>query len=460
MSFGQRISNRNDAKAEIATRLFAAHSASRCEFDLHGHEQGSIVSELVETIVIGGGQAGLALSHHLAQSGREHVILERGRVAERWRSERWDSLHFQFPNWMIRLPGSAYDGSDPDGFSKGDDIVRFISSYAIRNGAPLRCGVNVTGMHQEEGGRLVVQAGSLSMVADNVVIATGPYQLPTLPSCAAHLPASVFQVTASRYVRPSQLPPGGVLVVGSGASGCQIVEDLLLQRRSVYYSLRGHRRVPRRYRGRDFGRWNEEMGLTSRTIDAMPKGFRPPLITGCKGGATVSLRDMFERGVTLLGSLRHVEGARAFFAKDINANLDAGDESFRQSVCAIDAHIRANCIDAPPSGEFFELMAIQPKRVPEVEMIDLHESGISTVIWAIGYGYDFGWINCDVLDAAGVPIQRQGVTTIPGVYFLGLPRMHKVQSAFLWGVGEDAQFIARQIESRRESSRARPGTSQ
>jgi putative flavoprotein involved in K+ transport len=402
--------------------------------------------ELVETIVIGGGQAGLALSYYLAKSGREHVILERGRVAERWRSERWDSLHFQFPNWMIRLPGRAYDGDDPDGFSERDDIVRFISDYAVRNVAPLRCGVNVTGLNRDESGRLVVSAGSMSMAAANVVVATGPYQLPTLPPCAAHLPASVRQITASRYTRPSDLPPGNVLVVGSGASGFQIVEDLLLQGRGVYYSLRGHRRVPRRYRGRDTGRWNEEMGLNNRTVDVLQSGFRPPLVTGYKGGATVDLRDLAERGVTLLGSLQHVEETCVFFATDLNANLDAGDETFRQAVSAIDAHIEANGIDAPPAGEFSDLMAKQPKSLPEIAMLDLNSVAITTVIWAVGYSYDFGWINCDVLDARGAPIQRRGVTAVPGVYFLGLPRMHKVQSAFLWGVGEDAEFLSQHID--------------
>ena len=411
--------------------------------------------EFVETVVIGGGQAGLALSYHLALSGREHVIFERGRVAERWRSERWDSLHFQFPNRMIRLPGCSYDGDDPDGFSERDQIVGFISDYAARNAAPLRCGVNVTGLRQDEDGRLIVSAGSMSMIAANVVIATGPYQLPKLPSYAAHLPAGICQVTANRYTRPSELPPGGVLVIGSGASGCQIAEDLLLQGRRVYYSLRGHRRVPRRYRGRDFGRWDEEMGLTNRTIDELPSGFRPPLVTGYKGGATVDLREMANRGVTLLGSLQHIERACAFFAADLNANLDAGDEAFRQGVRAIDVYIAANGIDAPPCGELSDLMAGQTRRLPEVEMLDLNAAGIASVIWATGYCHDYGWINCDVLDARGAPVQRRGISGVPGIYFLGLPRMHKVQSAFLWGVGEDAEFLTRHIASRRDVSRGR-----
>lgn len=408
--------------------------------------------EFVETIVIGGGQAGLALSYHLVQRRREHVIFERGRVAERWRSERWDSLYFQFPNWMMRLPGHVYEGDDPDGFSERDTVVRFISDYAVQNAAPVRCGVNVTGLRRTEDRRLLVQAGATSMVAVNVVVATGPYQLPMLPPCAARLPAGICQVAASRYTRPSELPAGGVLVVGSGASGCQIVEDLLLKGRRVYYSLRGHRRVPRRYRGRDFGRWNEEMGLTDRTVDMIPPGFRPPLVTGYKGGVTVDLHGMAQRGVTLLGSLQDVQGNRIFLATDLNANLEAGDEAFRQAVRSIDAYIEAVGIDAAPAGEFNEVLHRQPARLPEMEVLDLHDAGIGTVIWALGYGYDFGWIDCDVLDARGAPVQQRGITTVPGLYFLGLSRMHKVKSAFLWGVGEDAEFLAQHIERRSDIS--------
>ena len=410
------------------------------------------VPELVETIVIGGGQAGLAISHHLAERGREHVIFERGRVAERWRSERWDSLCFQFPNWMIRLPGQAYEGDDPDGFSERDEVVRFIASYAARNAAPIRCGVNVTGLRPAEDGRLLVQTGSTVTAAANVVVATGPYQLPMLPPCAARLPAGICQITASRYTRPSELPPGGVLVVGSGASGCQIVEDLLLQGRSVHYALRGHRRVPRRYRGRDFGRWNEEMGLTNRTVDMVPQGFRPPLVTGFKGGFTVDLRGMAQRGVTLTGSLQDIQGNRVFLAPDLNANLEVGDQAFRQTVESIDAHIDAVGIDAPPPGELDEVLRSQPSDLPEIEVLDLRDAGIGTVIWALGYGYDFGWIDSSVLDPRGTPVQKRGVTAVPGLYFLGLPRMHKVKSAFLWGVGEDAEYLAQQIERRSDVS--------
>ncbi len=404
--------------------------------------------EHVETIIIGAGQAGLAMSHHLRQRGSEHVILERARIAERWRSERWDSLHFQFPNWMMRLPGHAYAGGDRDGFMHRDGVVDFIASYALRIAAPVRCGVNVEALRLTDTGRFRVEAGSMTMEANNVVVATGPYQAPRIPEASARIPAAIRQVTANRYTNPSELPPGGVLVVGSGASGCQIAEDLLRQGRSVHYALRGHRRVPRRYRGRDFGQWDEEMGLTNRTVDQIPQGFRPPLVTGFQGGHTVDLRGMASRGATLLGSFHDVQDGRAYFAADLNATLDAGDASFRETLHSIDRHIDAERIAAQPSGEGEATLGMHGGALPEVPAVDLIEAGISTVIWALGYSYDFAWINCPVFDSKRAPSHRSGVTAVKGFYFLGLPRLHKVKSAFLWGVGEDAERLAEHIVSR------------
>ncbi|MBV9565173.1 MAG: NAD(P)-binding domain-containing protein [Bradyrhizobium sp.] len=407
--------------------------------------------EHIETIVIGGGQAGLAMSYHLARVGQQHVVLERGRVAERWRSERWESLAFQFTNSLLCLPGHAYSGDAPDGFMGREGIARFITDYAVGIAAPLRCGISVTSVRATDRGRLLVQAGQETMEAANVVIATGPYQLPSTPPCSGSFPGAIHQVTANRYTRPSDLPPGSVLVVGSGGSGCQIVEDLRDGGREVFYAVRRHRRWPRRYRGRDVGRWIEETGMTNVTGDGMPpewRHFRAPLITGVRGGHTIDLRRMAREGVRLLGSLLDVGDGRLRIANDLNANLAIGDETFVQFVRTIDDFIEARGIDAPAEEGFDSYLRRTPEALPETDTLDLRDARISTVIWATGYRYDFQWIECPVFDLQGAPEQRRGVTKVPGLYFLGLPRMHKVKSAFLWGVGEDAEYLADHIAAR------------
>jgi putative flavoprotein involved in K+ transport len=401
--------------------------------------------ESTETIVIGGGQAGLAMSYHLILLGRPHVVLERGRVAERWQSERWDSLAFQFPNSMLRLPGHAYSGNAPDGFMGRDGVTRFITDYAMKIAAPLRCGVAVTSVRPTDQGRFLVQAGQHTMEAANVVVATGPYQLPSIPSCSGSFPSAAFQVTANRYTRPSDLPPGRVLVVGSGGSGCQIVEDLRDGGREVFYAIRRHRRMPRCYRGRDYGVWIEESGITDIAGDRLPPDFKAPLITGVRGGHTIDLRQIANKGVTLLGSLLDVSDGRLRIADDLNANLKAGDETFVQFARTIDDFIERKGISAPVEEGFDPYLCQTPKALPEVDTLDVRDTNITTVIWATGYRYDFGWIDCPVFDKQGAPQQRRGVTGLRGLYFLGLPRLHKLKSSFLWGVGEDAEYLANHI---------------
>jgi len=419
--------------------------------------------ESVETIVVGGGQAGLAMSYHLARRGREHIVLERGRVAERWRSERWDSLAFQFQNAMLRLPGHAYAGDDNDAFMGREGVTRFITDYAVRIAAPLQCGVGVTSLHRTDRGRLAVQAGQAVLEAANVVVATGPYQLPSVPPCSVRLSPSIHQATASRYTRSSDLPPGNVLVVGSGGSGCQIAEDLHEAGRGVFYAVRRHRRMPRRYRGHDLGWWLERSGMTEITGERMPpewRDSRAPLLTGVRGGRTVDLRQIAREGITLLGSLVDVVDGRLHFAADLNANLKTGDETFVQFVRTLDDFIERNGIAAPPEEGFDPYLREAPDALPEIDILDPRAANITTVVWATGYRYDFGWIDCPVFDARGAPVQQRGVTAVRGLYFLGLPRMHKVKSAFLWGVGEDAEYLADHILARggaRQEQEPSPG---
>ena len=414
-----------------------------------------------ETVIVGGGHAGLALSYHLGRLGRPHVILERGRVAERWRSERWDSLMFQFPNWSLRLPGHEYRGSDPDGFATRDEVIAFIERYRELVDAPVRTGVRVDRVRPMDGGfRLETTEGPIEAV--NVVVATGPYQEPVLPAVRHALPTGVVQVHASGYRNPAQLPAGTVLVVGSGASGCQIVEDLLAAGRTVYLSLGRHRRYPRRYRGRDMFWWMERIGALDQTLEERPEAReRPnPLVTGVGGGHEIDLRDYAAAGVTLLGHLVDVTGSRLHLADDVAALLAAGDESVGVFTRAVDAYIARSGLAAPveappPVGVLRAASPTSAAPTASIRDLDLAAAGITSVVWATGFRRDFGWIDAPVFDERGEPIHRRGVTGCEGLYFLGLPWLHKLKSSVLCGVGDDAAHLADHIAA--GAPRTRPG---
>lgn len=411
--------------------------------------------ERVDTVIIGGGQAGLAASYYLGELGCAHVILERQRVAERWRSERWDSLTFQFPNWAMKLPGYPYSGADPDGFAPRDEVVRFIESYAAVIRAPVRCGVAVTSLRQRPASeRFQIETEDGEIEAANVVIATGPYQKPSVPHAMEHAMRGFFQVHSSRYRSPAQLPDGAVLVVGSGNSGCQIAEDLLRSGRYVYLAVGTHRRAPRRYRGRDCTWWQFALGEFDQTTDKRPTKRTARLLTGVDGGRDMDLRRLGLDGVVLLGHVRSAQEGKIALAPDLVTSLAGGDAWFVEFLKSADEYARKNGLELPDDDRPLEPLP-DPKEVsaPILEL-DLKAAGVSTVIWANGFSYDFAWIHLPIFAEIGnpsrqEPIHQRGVTAIPGLYFIGLPWLSKLKSSLMAGAGEDAAFIAEHIAYRK-----------
>jgi putative flavoprotein involved in K+ transport len=406
------------------------------------------VTERVETLIVGGGQAGLALSYYLRGRGCEHLILERARVAERWRSERWDSLTFQFPRWSIRLPGLDYRGGDPEGFAPRDEVVRFLDAYRAHIRAPVREGVAVRAVTRPTyGARFRIETDAGTYEAANVVAATGPYQAPLVPPPGAALPPDIAQVHSSRYRNPAALPEGAVLVVGSGASGCQIVEDLLEAGRVVHLSVGRHRRVPRRYRGRDVFWWIDRMGALDQTLAERPdaRDTPNPLVTGAHGGHDIDLRAYARAGVTLHGHLRGARDARLFFEDDVALQIARGDEGMTAFARAADDWALREGLGPPREDERMDRPAAASGFVSPTAL-DFRDAGIAAVVWATGFRPDFGWIHLPVLDAGGDAAHRLGATACAGFYFLGLPWLSKLKSSVLCGVGEDAERIAAALE--------------
>lgn len=403
--------------------------------------------ETVETLIIGGGQAGLAISFHLSRLQRPHLILERGRVGERWRSERWDGLHFQTPNALVRLPGLDFPHADPDAFATAAQIADYLEGYAAAIPAPVRCGVAATALRAADGGGFVAQTGAGSIWAANVVAATGPYQRPIFPDFLAETP-DILQLHSSQYRAPSGLPDGAVLVVGAGASGAQIADELMQAGRQVYFSVSRHRRAPRRYRGRDHVWWWGEIGMLDTPPD--PGGARPPPVvhSGVNGGRTIDFRDFARKGMVLLGRATAVRDGVMDFAPDLADNLAHGDAACIAFMDRVDDHIRRAGLDLPPDPEARHLAAMPAVVAQTPRELDLRAANIRSVIWATGYGLDFSWIDIPVFDDRGRPPHREGVSMTPGLYFLGLPFLSRFASSFLFGVGADAERLAAHIDSR------------
>lgn len=402
-------------------------------------------AEHVQTLIVGGGQAGLVMSYRLKQRGLAHLVLERHRIAERWRSERWDGLRFQFPNWSVRLPDFPYPHTEPDGFATSGDILDYINAYAAFVAPPIRCGVEVTRLRRRDGtSGFVAETTQGPVEAANVVVATGPYQRPVIPALLRG-DANVFQVHASRYLNPDQLPSGAVLVVGSGASGAQITEELSRAGRRVYLSVGRHTRLPRRYRGRDLIWWLSAMGIDQTPVEQRGPSRLLPVISGAYGGHTIDFRRFAADGVTLLGRIEAARAGVIDVAPDLAQSLANGDAIYSAFLDMVDAHVERHGLNMPEDPAARTVLPDPPCVVEPIRRLDLGAEGIGAVIWATGYGLDFGWIDVPVLDARGEPVHRGGITEVPGLYFLGLQWLSKMSSSFLSGVGDDAADLADHI---------------
>ena len=413
--------------------------------------------ENTEALIVGGGQAGLAMSAHLSASGVPHLVLERGRIAERWRSERWDSLVANGPAWHDRFPDLEFPNCDPESFPGKESVADYFAAYAKKIAAPVRVGVEVRSVERNDGRpgfRVETSAGIIE--ASYVVAATGPFQRPVVPTIVPE-DAGVVQIHSNRYRNPGQLPEGAVLVVGSGASGVQIADELLRAGRRVYLSVGPHDRPPRRYRGRDYCWWLGVLGKWD--AQAVEPGMEHVSISvsGAYGGHTVDFRRLAARGVTLLGMARSYEDGAITFAPDLAENLSRGDANYLSVLDEADAYVSRNGLDLPEETAARRIESDPDCVTDPIPRLPLAEAGIAAIVWATGYAVDFSWLKVGGFDETGRPIHQRGVSTEPGLYFLGLPWLSRRGSSFIWGVWHDAKFLADQIAIQRQYLGYKPG---
>jgi putative flavoprotein involved in K+ transport len=398
------------------------------------------------TIVIGAGQAGLAMSRCLSGLGIEHVVLERGKLAQRWRSHGWDSLHLLTPNWMTRLPGFQYDGKDPDGFMSVPEVIAFFERYAFSSAAPI---VTETAVESVERSgscfRVVTSRGEWS--APSVVVATGYCDLPFVPPASRRLAPSILQMAAPDYRRPGQLPPGGVLVVGASSSGVQIADEIQRSGRRVTLSVGRHTRLPRRYRGRDILRWLDQLGVLGQGTEAVQdighSRRQPSLqLVGRPDRASLDLAVLHERRVRLVGRIRDIDGCHVRLGDDLAATTAAADVKMAEILTRIDHYITRTGTAAGPAEPFNPTW---PLAGDTAATLDLKSERIDTVIWATGYRRAYPWLRVPVLDARGEIVHEGGITPEPGLYVVGLNFQSRRNSSFIDGVGHDARVIAKAI---------------
>lgn len=408
-----------------------------------------MTTEQTEVLVVGAGQAGVAMSEHLSDNGIPHLVLERDRIAERWRTMRWDSLVANGPAWHDRFPGLEFPDVGADEFAGKDQVAAYFEAYAEKIAAPVRTGVEVRSVTRNEGRPgFHVETSEGTIDARYVVAATGPFQRPVVPPI---VPAGAvpLQIHSSDYRNPDQLPEGNVLVVGAGSSGVQIADELQRSGRQVHLSVGPHDRPPRSYRGRDFCWWLGVLNLWD--LETPPAGAEHVTIavSGARGGHTVDFRALAAIGIQLVGLTDSYDDGVLRFRADLAENIARGDANYLALLRAADEYVARNGLDLPEEPQAHILGPDPDAALDPLLSVDLAEAGITSIVWATGFALDYGWLQVDAFDDAGRPQHRRGVSAEPGVYFLGLPWLSRRGSSFIWGVWHDAKHVAGHIATQR-----------
>jgi len=399
----------------------------------------------INTLIIGGGQAGIAMSEHLSNSNVSHLVLEKNRIAEAWRTSRWDSLVANGPAWHDRFPSLTFAGFDPDEFIPKEKVADYFVAYADHINAPIRTGVTVEKVKRKTGqSGFYVQTSEGNFEAENIVAATGPFQRPTIPPIIKE-DTSVLQIHSNAYRNPQQLPDGGVLVIGAGSSGAQIADELMRSGKKVYLSVGPHDRPPRSYRGRDFVWWLGVLGKWDASAMEPGKEHVTIAVSGAYGGMTVNFRRFAQEGMTLVGMTASFKDGIMHFENDLAGNISDGDANYLSVLKEADIYIRENGLDLPEEPEAHDVGPEPACVTNPIHKLDLEAENVSSIIWATGYKTDYAWLDVDTFDERDQPIHQRGVSNEAGVYFLGLPWQSRRGSSFIWGVWHDAKYIADQI---------------